>query len=222
VIPCGVNLDLFRPIDRGIASKYINLKGKDFILYVGRIDPVKGLEPLIEALALLDGMRVELVVVGGGQESQPQVERLRELSRGLRVEDSVTFHGLAKQEILPYFYSAARACVIPSYYETFGLVILESLACGTPVVATPVGCAERVVQHGVTGYVVAVNTPRLLADTMARVLSSSNGELAPPESIRASIVRFGWSQIADAIEREYRSVGSNDGRANGETVVPGH
>ena len=77
--------------------------------------------------------------------------------------------------MLPFFYSAADLCVVPSYYETFGLVVLESLACGTPVVATQVGGAESVIRHGETGYVVRDNDPYSLADNISRLLSTSKG-----------------------------------------------
>ena len=210
VIPGGVNLDLFRPIDRAVASRYLDFDGEAIILYVGRIDPLKGIDNLLRAMAFLNGRRVKLVIIGGDGQSQPEMERLRRLSRGLQIQDSVAFHGLAKQEILPYFYSAADVCVVPSYYESFGLVTLESLACGTPVVATRVGCVESVVRHGETGYVVTDNTPGRLADRIGRVLSVPNKKARSRQSIRASVSRFSWSNIADVIANEYRSVLGDD------------
>jgi D-inositol-3-phosphate glycosyltransferase len=147
--------------------------------------------------------------VGGNGESQPELKNLKVLSRSLRIHDSITFRGLVKQEMLPYFYSAADVCVIPSYYESFGLVALESLACGTPVVATKVGCVESVIHHGETGYVVPDNAPRSLADNIALVLSPFNGKPESRQSIRASVTRFDWSNIADAMVEEYRTVLGN-------------
>jgi len=206
VVPCGVNLDLFRPIDKARALRHLGFNGESIILFVGRIDPLKGIDNLLRAIAYLDRKNLKLVVVGGDEESQPELKSLKALSRSLRIHDSIAFRGLVKQEMLPYFYSAADVCVIPSYYESFGLVALESLACGTPVVATKVGCVESVIQHGETGYVVPDNAPLSLADTIALVLSPSNGKPEPPQSIRTSVTRFDWSNIADATVEEYHIV----------------
>jgi D-inositol-3-phosphate glycosyltransferase len=107
---------------------------------------------------------------------------------------------------LPFFYSAADLSVVPSYYESFGLVVLESLACGTPVVATKVGCAESVIRHGETGYVVIDNDPSRLADKITRLLSTSNKSRDFVDSVRASVTQYGWSNITEAIIEEYRSV----------------
>ncbi len=206
VVPCGVNLDLFRPIDKAVALCHLGFNGEDIILFVGRIDPLKGIDNLLRAMTYLENQRLRLVVIGGDAQSQPELERLKNLSRSLGIDDSVAFYGLVKQEMLPYFYSAADLCVVPSYYESFGLVALESLACGTPVVATRVGCVESVIRHGETGYVVMDNRPRRLADKIALLLSTSNGKLEAPQSIRESVNEFSWSNIADAIVTEYGEV----------------
>ena len=110
-----------------------------------------------------------------------------------------------KQEILPFFYSAANLCVVPSYYESFGLVVLESLACGTPVVATRVGGAESVIRHGETGCIVRNSDSCHLADKIALLLSTSNGD-TDVGTVRASVVNYSWSNITEAILAEYRSV----------------
>ncbi len=206
VVPCGVNLDLFRPIDKAIALCHLGFDGEEIILFVGRIDPLKGIDNLLRAITYLENQKLRLVVIGGDAQSQPELERLKDLSRSLGIDDSVAFYGLVKQEMLPYFYSAADLCVVPSHYESFGLVALESLACGTPVVATRVGCIESVIRHGETGYVVMDNTPRRLADKIALLLSLSNGKLGAPQSIRASVTGFSWSNIADAIVDQYGEV----------------
>jgi D-inositol-3-phosphate glycosyltransferase len=133
------------------------------------------------------------------------MKRLKSLAQSLQIHDSVSFLGLVKHEELPYFYSAADLCVLPSYYESFGLVALESLACGTPVVVTKVGGLESVIRQGDTGYVVLDNTPFRLANKMALLLSMSNKKEAI-SSIRASVTKFSWSKIAEAIVNEYRAV----------------
>ena len=207
VIPCGVNLDLFRPIKREIARCYLGLNSESIILFVGRIVPLKGIDNLLKAMAYLERkQRIKLVVIGGDEHSQAEMQRLENLSQSLKIHESVVFLGLVKQEILPFFYSAADLCVVPSYYESFGLVVLESLACGTPVVATKVGGAESIIRHGATGYVVIDNNPYRLAEKIALLLSTSNGNTAFVDSVRASVTKYNWSNITEAIIEEYQSV----------------
>ena len=204
VIPCGVNLELFRSVEKEIARNYLGLDGKGIILFVGRIVPLKGIDKLLMAMPYLEnGQRLKLLVIGGDEYCQDEMKRLKSLAQSLQIHDSVSFLGLVKHEELPYFYSAADLCVLPSYYESFGLVALESLACGTPVVATKVGGLESVIRQGDTGYVVLDNTPFRLANKMARLLSMSNKEAIG--SIRASVTKFSWSKIAEAIVNEYRA-----------------
>jgi len=206
VIPCGVNLDLFRPIGRETARCYLGLKEERIILFVGRIIPLKGIDNLVKAMSYLERKEgIKLIVIGGDEHSQTEVERLKDLSRSLKIQELVIFLGLVKQEILPFFYSAANLCVVPSYYESFGLVVLESLACGTPVVATKVGGAESVIRHGETGYVVRNNDSCHLADKIALLLSTPNGA-TDVGTVRASVVNYGWSNITEAILAEYRSL----------------
>lgn len=205
VIPCGVNLDLFRPINKEIARCHLGLNGGAIILFVGRIVPLKGIDQLLMAMTHLKrDRRTELLLIGGDEHSRVEVERLKSLSRSLRICDSVTFLGAVRQEMLPFFYSAADLCVVSSYYESFGLVALESLACGTPVVATKVGGMESVIRQGETGYIVRDNTPRHFADKIALLLSTPNGKRGLIGSIRASVTRFSWANVALAMVNEYQ------------------
>jgi len=207
VIPCGVNLDLFRPMGKQIARRQLGFDDDSIILFVGRLDALKGLDRLLMAMTHLKGRRgLRLIVVGGDDNSEPEVRGLQRLSEELHIQDSVTFVGPVRQEELPYYYSAAQVCVIPSYYESFGLVALESLACGTPVVATGVGGVESVVRQGETGYVVEDNAPLRLADRIAALLSRPDGDGRCASSMRASVLRFGWPNIAQAIVEEYELV----------------
>ena len=205
VIPCGVNLGLFRPIDKETARHRLGLNNDSIILFVGRIDPLKGIDRLLMAMTYLEKRHsLKLIIIGGDKHSQAELERLKELSRSLQIHNSVAFLGLMDQETLPYFYSAADLCVVPSYYESFGLVALESLACGTPVVATKVGDIENIIQQGKTGFVISDNAPRQLADKLSLLLSTSRAE--PASSVRESVTKFGWSNIAEMIVNEYRAM----------------
>ena len=206
IIPCGVNLDLFQPIQRETARCHLGLNGESIIVFVGRIIPLKGIDNILRAMAHLGGKQgIKLIVIGGDDHSQVEMQRLKNLSRTLRIDESVIFLGSVKQETLPFFYSAADLCVVPSYYESFGLVVLESLACGTPVVATKVGCAESVIRCGETGYVVTDNDPGSLAEKISRLLSTPHGKPDFVHSVRASVTKYSWSNISEAILEEYRN-----------------
>jgi D-inositol-3-phosphate glycosyltransferase len=207
VVPCGVDLQRFRVMGKAQARRRLGLNSDKIILFVGRIDPLKGVEDLIKALPHLSRIpKLRLMIIGGGEHSQREIEQLRKLAHNLDVRSSVDFLGLIKHEELPYFYSAADACVVPSYYESFGLVALESLACGTPVVATDVGGHRSLIRQGDTGYVIRDNNPRRLADKVALLLSRSESSPEPAQAIRGSVNRLSWSSIAEAIAKDCRLV----------------
>ncbi len=206
IIPCGVNLDIFRIIEKEIARNSLGFNGEGIILFVGRIVPIKGIDKLLMALNHLENIeRLRLLVIGGDKNCQDEVNRLRRLSKSLKIESSVTFLGLVEQEKLPYFYSAADVCVFPSHNESFGLVALESLACGTPVVATDVGGIRSVVRDGETGYIVLDNAPQLLAEKITLALSTPRAKTDASCSIRESVFKFSWSNIAEATLQEYQT-----------------
>ena len=207
VVPCGVNLELFKPMDKSAARLHFNLNGEKVLLYVGRMDPLKGVENLLHATrALKEYFPIKLVAVGGGDQSQPELKRLRKLSAELQIEDSVSFMGSMRQEELPPLYNAADVCVVPSYYESFGLVALESLACGTPVVASRVGGISNVVRDGETGYILEENRPQFLTETIAKLFSNQSPCMNSAELIRETVEGFSWSRIAENMLPEYEEM----------------
>jgi len=223
VVPCGVNLEQFKALDKTQARQYLGFacpphmkhggsqrNNDKIILFVGRIDPLKGLDKLIKALPyLLHIQRLRLVVIGGGEHSQHEIERLRKLACDFKIQEAVTFLGLVKHEQLPYFYSAADVCVVPSYYESFGLVALESLACGTPVVATDVGDFKSIIRQGETGYVVVDNAPHHLADKIVLLLSRPSADTKSARLIRSTVSKFSWANVAESIVRDCQLVLAN-------------
>jgi len=201
VIPCGVNLDLFKPLARDESREELGLSGEKVVLFVGRIEPLKGVERLLKAVARLnDRDKVKLLIIGGDAQSAPEIARLKGIAANLRIQDTVNFLGLIDQEKLPVYYSAADVTVVPSYYESFGLVPLESLACGTPVVATDVGDLTNIIRPGITGYVVKGSTGDI-AEKIDSVLSWKNtGALR--DTIRESVMSYSWQNIARQVEQE--------------------
>jgi D-inositol-3-phosphate glycosyltransferase len=208
VVPCGVNLDLFRPVDRSKARGQLGLDRDGLVvLYVGRFSPLKGIDRLLEAMACFeDHRRRRLVIVGGDGDQTPEHQALWRLSRELGVQELVTFAGRIEQKRLPLYYSAADVLVVPSRYESFGLVALEALACGTPVVATRVGAMENILHQGRTGYVVAEASPRLLAKGIEEVASQDRAKTISADAIRASVLQSSWSDVASEVIGEYLSV----------------
>jgi D-inositol-3-phosphate glycosyltransferase len=208
VVPCGVNLDLFRPMDKTLARKRLGF-GTDgpILLYVGRFDPIKGIDRLLAAMAhLKHHRRLRLVIVGGDGPKTAEYRRLRQLTVKLGIQTSVSFAGRIEQKNLPPYYSAGDLLVVPSYYESFGLVGLESLACGTPVVATDVGAMRYIVQDGETGQIVTDATPRCLAQAIEAFLTGSGFKRPSADMIRASVLKFGWSSVAAAVINEYSAL----------------
>jgi D-inositol-3-phosphate glycosyltransferase len=211
VVPCGVNLDLFRPMEKSVARQLLGFdENESIVLYVGRFDPIKGIDRLLEAVAHLKHLkRMRLVIVGGDGPATPEYQKLRQLCGKFGIQKFVHFAGRVEQNQLPPYYSAADALVVPSYYESFGLVGLESLACGTPVVATRVGAMVDIIEEGKTGHLVADLAPRGLANSIEKVISNPTATLLSADAIRASVLKYGWPNVAAAVFNEYETVLGN-------------
>jgi D-inositol-3-phosphate glycosyltransferase len=207
VVPCGVNMNLFHPVDKEGARQKLGLTDGKILLFVGRIDPLKGIEQLIKTLPRLKySDNLKLIIVGGDDNSKTELQELRKLAAALNIEESVHFQGMVGQEKLPYYYNAADVCVVPSYYESFGLVALEALACGTPVIAPDVGDLRNIIRQGETGYITADNSPEKLTAGISRLLSRPSGDVESKLAIRASVSSFDWSKIAEKVVGEMLKV----------------
>jgi D-inositol-3-phosphate glycosyltransferase len=203
VVPCGVDLKLFCPMNQSTARRQLGFNPEDtLVLFVGRFDSMKGLDTLLEAMRYLKHRRhLRLVIVGGDGIHNPEGQRLLGLARTFGVEDSIAFIGRIEQKDLPVYYNAADVMVMPSYYESFGLVSLEALACGIPVVATPVGVMDTIIKEGQNGQLVASGDAKLLAEAIDKVTSLLPALSA--DAIRQTVQVFGWPNIASAIIKEY-------------------
>lgn len=210
VIPCGVDTELFAPGDQAAARAALGLGDDPHLLYVGRQTPIKGLETLLDAMARLraGGSRARLSIVGGDAD-EPLVGHeaaLRERLGRLGLGETVTFVGAQPQDRLAAWYVAADATVLPSYYESFGMVALEAMACGSPVVASRVGGLQSTVRDRVTGLLVPDHDPAALAEALGRLLGD--------EDLRWRLGREGvrwaaqhrWPCVAEAVCREYAAL----------------
>ena len=207
VIPCGVDANNFRPLDRRDARATLGLPAcpAKLLLFVGRIEPLKGLDTLLRALAMLRARRGDstptLVVVGGavGRSAScgaTEERRLQALVRELDLSAHVFFAGARPHEELPLYYNAADLLVAPSHYESFGMVALEAQACGTPVVASRVGGLTFTVEDNVTGLLAPWHDPAAFADRIDRLLADDDLRRRMGERARQQAARYDWSQIA--------------------------
>ena len=172
VVPGGVDIDLFHPRSKEEARARLGLNGDKVILCVGRLDPLKGIDLALGSAALLeDREHVKVVLVGGDLEKDPEFQRLTDLAEALGISDRVRFEGAVPHDELPWYYSAADLLMVPSYYESFGLVALEAMACGTPVVAARVGGLPSIVRDGETGYLVPWHCPEPFAERLEVLLA---------------------------------------------------
>ncbi len=203
VIPCGVNLNLFQPGDKLAARQKLGLGDRKIMLFVGRVERLKGIDKLIQAMPYLAGIKPRLVVVGEDGNRPGEINNLKNLAEKVGVADFVIFTGLVDYEKLPDFYNAADVFVFPSYYESFGLAPLESLACGTPVVVTDVGDLMNIVRQGETGYVLSDNEPQHLAEKIELILNGEIRYIGHALAIRSSVTRFGWQNIAASVAKEF-------------------
>jgi D-inositol-3-phosphate glycosyltransferase len=221
-IPCGVDTATFRPMDRDLCRAWLGLGADPVVLFVGRLEPLKGLDLLIEALPLLPE-RTILLVVGGDERAADYVARIRARARALGVVERVRFAGSVPHSDLPQYYSAADVCAVPSFYESFGLVALESMACGTPVVASRVGGLTATVHDGHNGYLIPWRRAEAFADRLGALIKDQESRARMGARARRTAERFGWARVACDLDALY--VRLWEGRATvachvaGESVV---
>ena len=210
--PCGVDLTKFRPLDQKEVRRRLGLNGEKVLLYVGRVEPLKGLDLLVETAAQMESgeEEVRMMVVGGGGPGEPETDRVRKLAEERQVDGLIDFVGRVDHDDLPLYYNAADVCVVPSYYESFGLVALESMACGTPVVATRVGGLPTIVQHGHTGYLKSWRCPEAFANSVEMIICSSGLQESMGVAARRRAEQMGWGNVASMISEEYRALTSEE------------
>jgi D-inositol-3-phosphate glycosyltransferase len=218
IIPPGVNIHHFYPIPTDEAKEAIGLSPRDkAALFVGRIEPLKGVDTLLQAMAILKrNCRLficpdYLIIIGGdpgGEEEKLSYEmtRLQSLSHELDLEDMVIFLGKRGQDSLPYYYSAAEVVVMPSHYESFGMVALEAMACGTPVIASRVGGLAHLVKDGETGFNVPAQDPDALAEKLRALFVDHDLRAAFGARAAAYARGFSWEIITKQMTEVYREL----------------
>ncbi len=216
VIPCGVDPVVFRPMRQADARDRLGRDQCDrIVLFVGRIEQIKGIDVLLRALGLLFFRRPDLrseiclLVVGGAldpDDDAPETEKIRELRRLVhqhRMEANVSFVGSLDQQTLALYYAAADVCAVPSLTESFGLVALEAMACGTPVVGTRVGGLQTLIEHGESGLIVPAGDYQALAEAIANVLSDHRLRTHLAHGARDRAEHYTWENVGQKVSALY-------------------
>lgn len=205
VVPCGVDVTRFTPDDDGTPVPARTRRRR--LVTVGRPVPRKGFAVAVEALAGLPD--TELLVVGGTGEggADPELDRLRELAGRVGVADRLHCLGQVPRPAMPALLRSADAVVCAPWYEPFGLVPLEAMACGVPVVAAAVGGMLDSVADGVTGLLVPPQDPAALRSALATLLADPDRRAGWGAAGRQRVLeRYTWPRVAAATAEVYAAV----------------
>lgn len=208
IVSPGVDLERFRPISSSAARQQLGIIDQTkLLLFVGRIEPLKAVDTVLHALSILKQMNItayddiQFVVVGGDPKDNKdeETQRLMQLTVSLGLDQNVQFVGTKTQDSLPLYYAAATCLIVPSDYESFGMVALEAMASGTPVIASEVGGLAFLIRDGQTGYLVPSRDPQHLANRILDVISDPERH-AQMRAAAADLSRqYAWSTISSQL-----------------------
>jgi D-inositol-3-phosphate glycosyltransferase len=219
IIPCGTDVSTFRPISKAEARKQLGIGTKEkIVLYVGRFDRRKGIETLVRATGEIrvqlaqgeeiDPQNLKLLIVGGSDPQEAdgaERRRIEEIVNELDLAANTDFVGMVGHDRLALYYTAADVCVIPSHYEPFGLVAIEAMACGTPVVASDVGGLKFTVISEETGLLVPPQDVSEFARAIGRILTDEVWARKIRRQASARVQEnFSWTGVAIQLSDLYR------------------
>ena len=216
VIPPGVDTSFFKPMNKEEAKKIIGATPTDkILLFVGRIEPLKGLDMLLYALKVLIMKNPELSVclwIVGGDILQKQelwshqLKMLQQLKEILHLSTHVKFVGQKTQEELPAYYNAAKMVIMPSHYESFGMVTLEAMACGVPVITTNVAGVSQLIDKEHAALITSVNNPLLLASQIKYLLTDEATHTKISHDLQNKAQELSWDSVVRKIISVYDSI----------------
>ncbi len=215
VIPPGVDSSRFHPIPQLDAKSHLNIAADDdLLLFVGRLEPLKAVDTILQAVELIRVeepgylRKIQFAIIGGdlNNPSDTEMERLQSLAHELGLDDVVQFLGAKDHELLPYYYAAALAVIMPSDYESFGMVALEAMASGTPVIASEVGGLAFLVRDEDTGFLVPTRNPEALAEGIITIISDPEKRYQLSQNAARLAQRYHWSRIADRLLPIFKDV----------------
>ncbi|BAZ28899.1 group 1 glycosyl transferase [Cylindrospermum sp. NIES-4074] len=211
IIPCGTDIRRFGSVERTAARADLGIDPEaKLVLYVGRFDPRKGIETLVRAVReskLHGSQKVQLMIGGGstpGNSDGRERDRIEQLVNELGMNEFTSFPGRLSQEVLPTYYAAADVCVVPSHYEPFGLVAIEAMASGTPVVASDVGGLQFTVVNEKTGLLVPPKDVAAFRNAIDRILSNPQWRDELGRAGRKQVInKFSWDGVAQQLDELY-------------------
>jgi glycosyltransferase involved in cell wall biosynthesis len=217
VIPGGVDLKLFRPKNRVEARKKLNIGENDFVLlFTGRLEWRKGVGTFIHAAQLLreNIPQLKVLIIGGkiyGRQKNiddfTEYQRLLKIAKDKKIEDIVIFLGCIDRNRLPLYYSAANIFIIPSYYEPFGLVTLESMACKTPVIASEVGGLINIIRDKENGLLFKPRNPADLKDKVMQLYNSADLLNKITENAYQNVIKnYSWTNVVQKVCEIYENL----------------
>jgi D-inositol-3-phosphate glycosyltransferase len=207
IIPPGYNPGLFFPVDMRTARQAIGVTGYPYVfVFVGRLEPLKAIDSILEALALIASaqrdlfQQLQLIIVGGDTDSHdPELKRLHQVTKALNIDQQVRFLGAQQHERLRDLYAAATAVLMPSDYESFGMVALEAMASGAPVIASEVGGLAYLVKDEETGFLVPSRDHAKLANHMVNLMENPGLQQRLSQAASQAAAQYTWSHIADQL-----------------------
>jgi D-inositol-3-phosphate glycosyltransferase len=217
VVPPGVDVNRFRPLEPAAAKQAIGLDAdQKLLLFVGRIEPLKGVDTIFDAMSiikrdaphLLD--KLSLGIIGGDPDApaddNKEMDRLKALRCELGLSDLVVFLGAKDQDTLNYYYAASEVLIMPSDYESFGMVALEAMASGTPVIASEVGGLAYLVRDNHNGYHVPVREPQALAAKIRTILEDPAERNRLAHNAHEYTQDYAWPKVADRLLDIFASI----------------
>jgi glycosyltransferase involved in cell wall biosynthesis len=210
IISCGTDIERFGSIARSTARRELGIAPETkVVLYAGSFDPGSGIETLVRAVSLSAVPKADLkLIIGGrwgaGESDGKEGDRIGSIVEELGLSDITSFPGGLSRDILPAYYAAADVCVVPSHYEPLGLVALEAMACGTPVIASDVGGLKYTVVPQETGLLAPPKNEAVFADAIDRLLGDSLWRQQLGHTARQRVeTYFSWDRIASQLSQLY-------------------
>jgi len=201
VIPNGVELDKFTGISREESRHQLRINDQEkILLFVGRLEPIKGVRYLVEAMSLIaQENKVRLLIVGDGGERQ----MLETLAARLKLTASISFQGQVPHDTIPQYMAAGDIFILPSLSEGFPLTSLEAMASGLPIIATEVRGMPEIIAEGENGFLVPPRKPRKLAEKILLLLNNSELREKMARNNREKARQYSWENVAKKLDEVY-------------------
>jgi len=205
VVPNGIELEKFKVLSKINIRKELEIsEDKKVVLFVGTLTPRKGIKYLIEALNIVKqkNPNIKLLLIGDGDQKQG----LEKLAETLDLKKNISFVGKVENKEIPKYMTASDIFVLPSLSEAFGVVNLEAMACGLPIIATRVDGIPDVVKDRENGFLVEPESPNQIAEKILYLLSNDNVRKTISQNNIKESNKYSWENIIEKIEKIYSGV----------------